>query len=222
MIKVLKENLSKYFDFDEDVVFGTVSYGGCRCLEKKYTSTMRKQALNDGFYILGLCSKNGGGYSPVLNVEHENNRHEYIYVIGEYKNGKMHEIITDREIKHVNEVDVMHFKASRSLVRFSNNIWQEFPVIGDKEFEPGYYFSDLCYVNCNKLNKKDIVMYLNYFKHEIDLFIGNYNNVLDNLKKYMEDEYDKINDAYTKVNECDDDKISKVHTKIIAHKYGVK
>lgn len=222
MVKVLKENLSEYFKFNDDVVFGTISYGGCRCLEKKYSSSLKKKAKENGFYILGLCVKDGVGCDPTINVDRECG-HEYIYVIGEYKNGRMYEIFTDNEIKYVDEVNAIQFKAPRNSVRFGNNIWQEFPVIGDEEFEPGYYFSDLCYVNCNKLDKNELVKYLSYFDDNMDIFIKKYSEKLDLVKKYTIREYNKICDAYNfEKNNVNEEHINKVRSKIIAHKYGIK
>ena len=223
MVKVLKEDLSNYFKFDDKVVFGTVSCGGCRCLEKKYSSSMKEKALKDGFYILGICSKKGEGYSPLINVKYKDadNKHDYVYVIGEYKNGNMHEIITDKKIKFVDEVGVIHFKAPRQLVRFSNNTWQELPLINGREYEPGYYFSDLCYVNCNSIRKKGVMDYLDYFSDKIDIFVGSFNEKLESMKKDVVNEYNNISDAYNRVNDYDYHK-KVVNSKILSHKYGIR
>ena len=223
MVSVVKENMSKYFLFDDEVVFGTVSWGGCKSLEKGYSSSMKEKADNDGFYILGICVKDGGGYNPTINVKYDENMyfHECIYVIGEYKNGSMHEVITDRKIDYVDDVDVIRFNAPRPLVRFSNSTWQENPVIDNEEYEPGYYFSDLCYVNCNKISRKDVMEYLEYFNDNFDLFINCYNKKLENMKKQLSSEYNKISKAFIKASNNKTNEKSKVRAKIIAHKYGI-
>ena len=223
MVSVVKENMANYFLFDDEVVFGTVSWGGCKSLEKKYTSSMKEKAMEDGFYILGLCVKDGGGYNPTVNVKYDENNyfHECVYVIGEYKNGSMHEIITDRKIDYVDDVEVIRFNAPRNHVRFSNNTWQECPVIDNEEYEPGYYFSDLCYVNCNKISRKDVIEYLEYFNDKFDIFIGRYNDKLDSMQKNLIYEYNRISNAFNKVSRNKVESCVKVHTKILAHKYGV-
>lgn len=224
MVRVAKDNLNEYFRFDGDVEFGTVSYGGCRCLDIGFSSSMKEKAEKDGFYILGICSKNGGGYYPTINVKYKgnDNKHDYVYVIGEYKDGKMYEIITGKEIKYVDEVNVIQFSAPRNLVRFSNNIWQEIPVIGDEEYEPGYYFSNLCYVNCNKISKKDVIEYLGYFNEYFDLFVKSYNELLIGIQENVNYEYNKINNAYNMELNNYDEHVKRLHTKILAHKYGIK
>lgn len=219
MVKVNYNNLSDYFLFNDDVIFGTISNGGCKCLERKYSSSMKKKAIEDGFYILGVGIKNDVGCSPLINIVYTDGdrRCDYIYVLGECRNGVMHEIITDREIKYVDEVEVIHFCAPCNLVRFSNNIWQELPVINGEEYEPGYYFSDLCYVNCNKVDVSAVVEYLEYFRGSFLDFIELYNKGLDILINNYKKEYNKIKAAYDKENKLGNNKV-----KMLSNKYSFK
>lgn len=221
MVKVSKDNLNKYFLFNDDVVFGTVSRLGCKCLDRVYSSSLRGMAMEDGFYILGIGIKDDVGCSPLINVMYKDGekRCDYVYVLGEYRDGKMYEIITDREIKYVDDIDVIHFKAPYDFVRYSNTTWQELPIIGDEEYEPGYYFSDLCYVNCNKVDVSAVIEYLEYFNNKFVDFISLYNKSLDSLIKKYKFEYNKIKEAYDteKKNVIDNKK-----EKVLSHNYSMK
>ena len=194
-------DLEKHFKFNEDVCFGSVSFGGSRSLDKFFCSYHKDEALEDGFYILGIASNDSQGYCPIISVNTKekhsvDNWSEDVYVVGELKNGIMRDVITNEEIKYVDNVDVIHFCAPHALIRYSNNVWQEYPEVDGKEFEPRYYYSDLCYVTCNKIEKLDVLKYLEYFMMSPSAFFDNYCKKLNLVKEEIKSDYNKILDAY--------------------------
>lgn len=193
---VSEVDYDKHFKFNEDVVFGSVSYGGCRCLEKFFSSYKKNKAEKEGFYILGLSNDDVAGYSPIVDIDNDTGLKERIFVIGQYKNGVMRDVITNKVINYVDDVDVINFCAPRSFYRYSNSTWMVFPEIDGQEFEPRYYFSDLCYVSCNEVSKFDVLCYLEYFMFCPEKTFTKYYNRLKELQNKLKDDYYKITDAY--------------------------
>lgn len=194
-------DLDKHFKFNDEVNFGSVSHGGCKCLDKDFLSYYKNKAIKDGYYILGISSNDSQGYSSVIDVDIDNDSHKWhecVYIIGEYKNGHMRELITGKKIKYVDEVDVIHFCAPRSLIRYSNNTWQEYPEISGEEFEPRYYFADLCYVTCNEISKLDVLKYLEYFMYSSQKFCDNYKDKIISTQDQLKKDYIRILNAYNR------------------------
>ena len=154
------------------------------------------------------------GYHPTISVNNGMGWGDATYVLGQCKNGVMHELITDQVIKFVDDVDVIHFCAPRNLMRYSNNIWVFNPLIDGKEFEPRYYYSDLCYVTCNEISKLDALKYLEYFMFSSDNLYDNYCDKLKEMQVSLKEEYNKIINAYyNDISKIETDFSNKIKTK---------
>ena len=209
-------DLDKHFEFNNDVTFGSVRFSSCKCLDNSFISYGKNKALSDGFYMLGVSSDDVEGYSPIIFVENYCDNISWkdpVYVIGILKNGKMHELFTDKIIPFVDDVDIIKFCAPHSFVRYGNNVWEGFPVLDGKEFDPRIYYSKFCYVSCKEIDRIDVLKYIEYFMMSSKGFYSDYINKLKYINNKIEDDYYKILEAYN--NELDVAKDNYVKRKIL-------